>query len=170
MERRWSFTLPVGAFPAVLERLAGLPPRAAALVAGVSEATLAQRPMGTWSAKEHLGHLSDLHTLDVRRVEEFLGGAAVLTAADTSNRRTEDARHGDTPIACLLDTLAQQRRRLLLMLDSLTEKEVTASAVHPRLRITMRLIDWAQFVAEHDDHHLAAARIALRSVNGRQTR
>jgi hypothetical protein len=169
-KRRWSFNLPVGAFPAVLERLAGTPPRAAALVAGVSEARLAQRPLGKWSAKEHLGHLSDLHTLDVRRVEEFLGGAAVLTAADTSNRRTEDARHGETPIARLLDALALQRRHLFLMLENLSEKEITASAVHPRLQIRLRLIDWAQFVAEHDDHHLASARIALRSVDRLHTR
>jgi hypothetical protein len=111
--------------------------------------------------------LSDLHALDVRRVEEFLGGAAVLTAGDLSNQRAEDARHGDTPIAQLLDRLEQQRRSLTLMLERLTETEVGASAIHPRLRIPMRLIDWAQFVADHDDHHLAAARIALRLVEGR---
>src|SRR5688572_10091022 len=123
--------------------------------------------MGKWSVKEQLGHLSDLHALDVRRVEQFLGGAAVLTAGDLSNRRTEDAGHGETPIAQLLDRLDQQRRSLTLMLERLTETELGASAIHPRLRIPMRLIDWAQFVADHDDHHLAAARIALRLVEGR---
>lgn len=167
VERRWSFHLPPGAFPAVIERLAGLPPRAAALVAGMSEPTLAHRPTDKWSVKEHLGHLSDLHALDVQRVEEFLGGVGVLTAGDMLNRRTEDACHGGTPIAQLLDRLEKQRRSLTLVLDRLTEEEVEASAIHPRLRIRMRLIDWAQFVADHDDHHLAAARIALRSVEGR---
>ena len=167
VDRRWSFDLPLGAFPAVIERLAGVPPRAAALVAGMPEATLAHRPTSKWSVKEHLGHLSDLHALDVQRVEEFLGGVGVLTAGDMSNRRTEDACHGETPIAQLLDRLEKQRRRLTLVLDRLTEKEVEASAIHPRLRIRMRLIDWAQFVADHDDHHLAAARIALCSVEGR---
>jgi hypothetical protein len=41
---------------------------------------------------------------------------------------------------------------------------VAVGAIHPRLRTRIRLIDWAQFVAEHDDHHLAAAREALRSA------
>lgn len=39
-----------------------------------------------------------------------------------------------------------------------------ATAVHPRLGVTVRLIDWAQFDADHDDHHLAAARMVLRDV------
>jgi hypothetical protein len=30
------------------------------------------------------------------------------------------------------------------------------TAVHPRLGAPMRLIDHALFVADHDDHHLAA--------------
>jgi hypothetical protein len=85
----------------------------------------------------------------------------VLTAGDMSNRRTEEARHGETPIAQLLHRLEQRRRSLTLALNGLTEKEIGASAIHPRLRIRMRLIDWAQFVAEHDDHHLAAARISI---------
>jgi hypothetical protein len=39
-ERRWSFDLPVGAFLAVVERLAGTPARAAALLQGVHEEVL----------------------------------------------------------------------------------------------------------------------------------
>ena len=164
VDRRWSFDLPLGAFPAVIERLAGLPARATALVANVSEPTLAHRPRGKWSVKEHLGHLGDLHALDVQRIEEFLGGAEVLTAGDILNQRTENECHGNTPIAQLLARLEKQRRSLTLVLDGLTEKEVGASAIHPRLCIRMRLIDWAQFVADHDDHHLAAARIAMCSA------
>jgi hypothetical protein len=166
LERRWSFDLPVGAFPAVLERLAGTPARAAALAAGVPESILARRPASAWSVKEHIGHLSDLHALDIRRVDEFLGRATVLSGADPSNRRTEEGHHRDTPIAQLLDTFQQQRQSLTRLLGKLTEEDVAAAAVHPRLGVAMRLIDWAQFVADHDDHHLAAARIALHALDG----
>jgi hypothetical protein len=51
-------------------------------------------------------------------------------------------------------------------LEPLTEAEIERRAVHPRLRIPVRLIDWAEFVADHDDHHLAAARAALRQAAG----
>jgi hypothetical protein len=66
-ERGWSATPHVRTFPAILERLAGTPARAAALGAGVPEALLAKRMGGKWSVKEHLGHLSDLHALDMSR-------------------------------------------------------------------------------------------------------
>jgi hypothetical protein len=161
LERQWSFTLPVAAFPAVLERLVGTPARAAAMVSGMPEPDLEMRPRGKWSIKEHLGHLSDLHQLDMQRVGQFLAGAPVLDAADQSNQRTESAGHANTPISQLLMTFGQQREQLFEQLRTLSEREVAATALHPRLGITLRLIDWAQFVAEHDDHHLASARYAM---------
>jgi hypothetical protein len=164
--RQWSFTAPVGIFPAVLERLVGTPARAAALVAGVPETVLAKRSDGKWSVKEHLGHLSDLHVLDIQRVDEFLAGAEVLTAADMTNRRTLERNHGATPIAQLLQTLHDQRQGFMVRLEKLTEAEISAVTLHPRLGVRVRLLDWAQFVADHDDHHLAAARMVLRHVIG----
>src|SRR5262249_5752096 len=121
MNRRWSFDLPPGAFPAVMERLVGTPVRAKALVTGLPEAILGTRRSRGWSVKEHLGHLSDLNELDMRRLDEFLGGATILTAADRLNERTEAGNHRETPIADLLKTLEQNRRRLTLKLETLTE-------------------------------------------------
>ena len=169
IQRGWPVTPSVGRFPAVLERLAGTPARAATLVAGVAEALLATQPGGKWSVKEHLGHLSDLHAFDMQRVDEFLAGAKVLSAADMTNRRTHEANHGATPIANLLQALQDQRQRLFVRLEQLTEREIAATARHPRLGVEVRLIDWAEFVADHDDHHLAAARMVLRRVNGETT-
>jgi len=161
VDRTWSFGLPPGAFSAVLERLRGTPLRAAALVSGVPDATLGTRAAGAWSIKDHLGHLSDLGELDTRRLDEFLRGATMLSAADPSNKRSEEGDHRHTAIADLLKTLEQNRQRLIRRLEVLTEGDITASARHPRLDVPLRLIDWAQFVADHDDHHLAAARIGL---------
>jgi uncharacterized damage-inducible protein DinB len=166
VERRWSFDLPLGALPALIERLVGTPVRAMALVTGLPETILQVRPSRGWSVKEHLGHLNDLSELDMRRLDEFLSGAAVLSAADPSNQRTEEGNHRETPIANLLTALREHRERLTLRLEKLTESEVSARAVHPRLGVPLRVIDWAQLVADHDDHHLAAARIGLRALTG----
>jgi DinB family protein len=170
IERRWSFTLPVGSFLEVVDRLAGMPIRGGALVAGVPETVLAARPGSSWSAKEHLGHLSDLHTLDAQRLREFLAGVAVLSSADPLNQRTVEANHRATPIAQLLKTVTENRRRLVHELADVSDADIARTARHPRLGLPMRLIDWAQFMADHDDHHLAAARLAIRAVAGRQER
>ncbi len=69
-ERTWTFSLPAGAFPAVLERLRGTPARAVRADVG-SAGGHPQRPhrIGAWSAKEHLAHLDDLHDLDEKRFD-----------------------------------------------------------------------------------------------------
>jgi hypothetical protein len=159
--RKFSFDRPVEAFPEVLERLRGTPARAAELVQGFSDQTLALRMEGKWSAKQHTGHLADLMDLDEKRLEEFLSGAAVLSAADMTNRATEAANHNQKPMATILSNLRSHRSAWASKLDSLTESDVARTALHPRLQQPMRLIDWACFVAEHDDHHLAAARYVL---------
>lgn len=166
MDRTWSFDLPVGAFPAVLERLRGTPARAEELVAGIPDRTLRTRPENHWSVNEHLGHLDDLHELDARRLGEFLARAEVLSAADVSNRKTDAADHRATPAREVLGRFRRHRQALVQRMEDLSDGEVAVTSVHPRLRRTIRLIDWAQFVADHDDHHLVRAREVLRATAG----
>jgi hypothetical protein len=163
-ERRWSFSLPVGVFPAVVERLRGTPARVTELLSAVEEDSAAARLGSAWSAKEHVGHLSDLHELEERRIHEFIEGIGVLSAADLANRRTEQAEHGTTPIAEILRRFRHERDAFVKRLESLSADEVAIAALHPRLGQHLRLVDWAYFVAEHDDHHLALARRALRAA------
>lgn len=163
MDRTWSFDLPVGAFPAVLERIRGTPARADELVRGIPNSTLRTRPDNHWSVNEHLGHLDDLHELDTRRLGEFLARAKILSAADPSNRRTDTADHGATPVSELLERFRRRRLELVHRMEALSAEEIAIGSVHPRLRRPIRLIDWAQFVADHDDHHLVRAREALRA-------
>ncbi len=165
--RTFTFDLPSSAFPAVLERLRGTPARAADLVARVDDTLLGRRLDDKWSVKEHLGHLSDLHTLDARRLREFLDGATVLSPADAENRATETGQHRRTPIGVVLDRLRTTRADLVSLLEALGEDDVARTAMHPRLRQRLRLLDWMQFVAEHDDHHLARARQILAALDSR---
>jgi DinB superfamily len=160
-DRAFTFNLPLGAFPAVIERLRGTPARAAALVAGVPAHVLTHRTNGKWSVQEHIAHLTDLGVLDDKRLQDYLAGASNLSPADLQNRATERADHNSQPISVVLERLRTGRMDLVRRMDALTEEEVGRTAIHPRLKQPMRLMDWASFVADHDDHHLAAVHQAL---------
>lgn len=162
-DRSWTFDLPIHAFPSVIERLRGTPILAADLVSGLAEDVLGERVGGRWSAKDHLGHLDDLSELDERRVREFLDGALVLSSADPANGATERANHATRPASEIVAGLGVRRARLVQRLEGLVDDDVGRTSQHPRLRRSMRLIDWAFFVAEHDDHHLAKARECVSS-------
>jgi len=162
--RTFDHELPVGLFPVVLERLRGTPMRAADLLTSAAEPRRRQHAAGSWSAQEHVGHLDDLHELDMRRLDDYLSGASQLTAADMSNRATNEANHNATPTHVLLERLCTRRAELIRRLERVTDLDAARSALHPRLRRPLRLVDWMFFVAEHDDHHLTSARECLRAV------
>jgi len=162
-KRQFTFDQPVGVFPAILERLRGTPARAAAIVAKFTEESLAAQIDQTWSAKEHIGHLVDLQPLDDARLQQFLNRVPVLSQADMENKATQEANHRETPVAQILERLRIGRDELVQKLEMLTPGELAIPSLHPRLKQTMRLMDWVLFVAEHDDHHLVKARLALSS-------
>ncbi len=160
-DRSFTFDLPLSAFPSVIERLRGTPARAAELVAGVPAQMLTRRTNGKWSVQEHIAHLADLGLLDDKRFADYLAGASDLSVADLQNRATETADHNRQPIAAVLERLRAGRMKLVRRMDALTEEEVSRTAIHPRLKQPMRLMDWAIFVADHDDHHLAHVHQAI---------
>jgi hypothetical protein len=162
--RTFDHELPLGLYPAVLERLRGTPARAAALLHTVPDPLRRWRSEPSWSAQQHVGHLDDLHDLDMQRLEDFASGAAVLSAADVTNRKTEAADHNAAATAALLERLRVHREALVARLEQFDETAASRSAQHPRLQRPMRVIDWMYFVAEHDDHHLARGREVLRQA------
>lgn len=153
--------MPVTAFPAVVERLRSTSARMAELIAGATDDQLRRHDLGAWSAKRHLGHLDDLHALDDLRLREFVDGAPTLTPADPTNRLTWETDHDARAIESIISRFRAHREELVAQMEGLSEAQISTTSVHPRLRRPLRLIDWAYFVAEHDDHHLAAARQAL---------
>ena len=162
--RIWRFGLAPELLPQILERLQGLPARAEELAANVSADTFRKRPQGKWSAQEHLAHLDDLSELDDTRLSEFLAGKRDLTAGDVTNPRTWQANHNSRSVADVLKRLRDNRLALAHRLERLSLADASRLAVHPRLQQQMSVVDWMFFVAEHDDHHLAHARRAVRLV------
>jgi hypothetical protein len=154
-EREFDFSLPVGVFPSVVERLRGTPARLEEQVRSLPAETLTARRGEAWSIQEHVGHLIDLDELHEGRLEDYAHGLDTLRAADLTNRKTFEANHNDAALKDLLARFRDARLRFVRRLESLSEEEVAASALHPRLGKQMRVIDMTLFVAEHDDHHLA---------------
>lgn len=153
--RTFSFDFPPDLHPAFRARLRGAAVRLEELTLNVSESCLIRKPGGAWSIKEHAGHLCDLEPLWTARVEEFLAGAATLSAADLLNVRTHEAGHNDRPLDEVLAAFRAARLALMGRLDRLDPQDFARTAMHPRLKVTIRLVDHLCFVAEHDDHHLA---------------
>ena len=89
------------------------------------------------------------------RVDDLLAGSDRLTVADLTNRNTHEANHNARPLTEILEGFRTARFHLLNRLGTLRPPDFARSALHPRLKQPMRLVDHLFFVAEHDDHHLA---------------
>lgn len=162
-KRTFNFDFPAGVFAGIVERLRGTPARIEERIRGVAAANLTRRDGERWSINEHIGHLIDVDDLDDVRLNDYLAGAEVLSPADLTNRRTHEAGYNDVVTATLAAYFRERRLDLVQRLESLTETDVSRTALHPRLQRPLRLVDWTYFVAEHDDHHLARITELLRT-------
>lgn len=154
-ERKFDLDLSLELVPNLIARLRGTPARLEDALRDRSQAVLTGKPDGKWSAQEHAGHLLDLETLWLARVDDYIAERARLTAADLTNRKTHEAKHNDRPLSGILTDFRGAREELVNRVRSVEPSLFTRSIPHPRLNIPMRLMDHLYFVAEHDDHHLA---------------
>ncbi len=155
IKRQFKFELPLGMYGNVVERVRGTPARLEDLTRGLSREVLTGRDGDKWSIQEQAGHLLDLEELGMKRLDDFEAGREVLVAADMTNRKTHEANHNANSIESILSTFRQERMAFVERLDSYDEAFVARTALHPRLKTNIRVIDLAFFIAEHDDHHLA---------------
>ena len=154
-ERKFDFSFPAELCPNICVRLRGTPARLEEMVRTRPPDLLTRKDEGKWSAQETAGHLLDLEPLWLARVEDFLSGRTDLTVADLTNRKTHEAGHNQHAIADILAEFRSARSKLLGEVSALPAPAFEKTALHPRLKTPMRLVDHLYFVAEHDDHHLA---------------
>ena len=155
-QRSFALGLPVDTFPELVERLRGTPLRLEERIAASGPGVMTRPRADTWSALEHAGHLSDLEELWRGRIEDLRAGTLILRAADLENRATWDADHNARVQTEVLAEFRSRRQRLIALLEEMKPDTLLASARHPRLEQAMTTVDLCFFVAEHDDHHLAA--------------
>jgi uncharacterized damage-inducible protein DinB len=153
-DRKFELGLRAEAAPELLERLRRTPERLAGAVHGLPPEVLTRQPGGKWSIQENAGHLLDLEPLWDERLDDYDSGATELHPADLENRKTHQAAHNDRPISDILAGFSAARRRIIERLARMSPAELARTALHPRLRQPMSVVDLCFFVAEHDDHHL----------------
>ena len=155
IKRQFTFGLPLGMYPNVVERVRGTPARLEDLMRGVPAEILTRRDGDRWSIQEQAGHLLDLEPLGMGRLDDFEAEREILRAADMTNQKTHEANHNANSIENILAAFRQERLAFVQRLDAYDEAFVERTALHPRLNEKIRVIDLAFFIAEHDDHHLA---------------
>ena len=151
-------------YPNVVERLRGTPARLEDRLRKLRAQVLVSKTNDQWSIQEHAGHLLDLEPLSLVRLDDYAAGRSILAAADITNRKTHEAGHNLKPLQSILSSFRSERERLVDKLESLDDSFIQRTAIHPRLNIPMRVIDFALFMAEHDDHHLARITALIRNM------
>jgi len=154
-ERKFEFSFSLDLLPNLRARLRGTPARLGETLRGRASEILIAKPQGKWSAQEHAGHLLDLESLWLARLEDYMAEGNQLTPADLTNRKTNEANHNARPLEPLLAEFRAAREMLLTRVDELDASRFVRTLPHPRLKTPMRLLDHLYFIAEHDDHHLA---------------
>lgn len=154
-ERKFDLSFPAELFPNICARLRGTPARLEELVRGFSPEVLTRREGDTWSAQENAGHLLDLEPLWLGRVEDYIKGVKTLTVADLTNRKTHEAGHNARKVQEIVSDFRKARAGMLAKVENLDPAFYSRTALHPRLKTPLRLVDHLYFVAEHDDQHLA---------------
>jgi uncharacterized damage-inducible protein DinB len=142
----------------LVERLRGTLPRVDALLAGLDDSRARLQLEGKWSIAQNIGHLSDVEELWQERLDDLKKGRKTYTPADGSRFQELAKRHQERSVAETLRELKARRSSLVVALAEASPELQKSSAFHERLQVPMRLVDCAQFYAEHDDHHLIRIR------------
>jgi uncharacterized damage-inducible protein DinB len=147
-----------GILPSIIERLTGTPARVEELTGNLDPVLQTKKANDKWTIKEEVGHLSDIESLWLTRLNDLINGMPELTVADLTNQKTNNANHNAADLKELFQQFRAQRKQFGNQLMALSDEQLLNSSLHPRLKTPMRIIDLAYFVAEHDDHHLSNIR------------
>jgi hypothetical protein len=166
IDRTFTFDYPVERYPEMIERLRGAPARLDEYFNSAPAEILAKQDDGHWSIQENGAHLFDLDALTSERIDQYLAGVAVLNPADITNKATVAANYNSVPAATISQSFRQRRMEIVKKLDGLDAQMFARSAVHPRLNVPMRLVDFLFFQAEHDDYHFTRMNELLKLFGG----
>jgi uncharacterized damage-inducible protein DinB len=154
-DRKFDLSFSDELYPNLCVRVRGTPARLEELLRDVPGDILTRNVRPKWSVQEHAGHLLDLEDLWKKRAEQYVKGEPELAVTDLENTKTNDANHNAQPLWRILGAFRRARTEFVTQLSGYQPEFFGRTALHPRLKTPLRLVDHLYFVAEHDDHHLA---------------
>jgi uncharacterized damage-inducible protein DinB len=163
-DKKFRFQLPLDDYESILSKLSENPEKISHLVSTLPVEILTKKVDKRWSIQENVGHLIDLEELHDGRIDDFIAGEKNLRSADLNNRKTDEANHNDRNIDDLLNKLKLVREKFIDRMKNLDKEILTRSSIHPRLNQPMRPIDMAQFVLEHDEHHIETIKDLIKKL------
>lgn len=155
VERKFPHNFDMQYTPLFIERLKSTAPRLEELLNNIDEEKAAIKPNGTWSIKEHAGHLTDLESLHLGRIDDYKADREVLRPADMTNKATNDNNHNNSTTQKLVTDFRESRKHFIGQINQLPDSLFYRRALHPRLQQHISVTDMLHFIAEHDNHHLA---------------
>jgi uncharacterized damage-inducible protein DinB len=140
----------------IMEALKHLPDRIAAEVAGLSESVLRYRPAeGEWSIKEVVGHLRDSAEVWHKRLYTVTSLTDPLFVSFDGEQWVRDRNYQESNPAQVLAQMHDQR----LQTVDLLAHSVDWTRVGQQPGVGRRsLKQFAEFLIEHDEDHLAQIR------------
>ena len=154
IDKKFNFNLSQSGYDKILNQLLENPEKLSNLVSALPSYKLIKKVDGKWSIQENIGHLIDLEELHDGRIDDFIAGKEILRPADMNNKQTDEANYNDKNIIELLSELKIVRKNFVKRLKTLDTEVLSRNSIHPRLKQQMKPIDMAQFVLEHDEHHI----------------
>jgi hypothetical protein len=153
-DKKFQFESALESYEKILKKLNENPKIISTLVVSLPEEILIKRIDNRWSIKENVGHLIDLEELHDGRIDDFIAEKETLRPADLNNTKTHEANHNSKKIADLVNQFKRVRENFITRMSMLDQKILLHKAKHQRLNQLMRPIDMAQFILEHDEHHI----------------
>jgi hypothetical protein len=164
-DKKFQFDLTPNKYSPLLKKLSETPRTISQLVSSLDEKVLIKRVDNRWSIKENVGHLIDLEELHDGRIDDFIAGKEILRPADLNNQKTNEAKHNSKNIKDLTAQFKNVRENFVKRMKSLDVKILSSSSIHPRLKQPMRPLDMAQFVLEHDEHHIQTIKELIKQLS-----
>ncbi len=160
-ERHLPFGKGLEELPVLVERALGTPARLVHLTFHEPQERLSLRRSGSWSVKEHIGHLLYLDECMDGRVEDFMSRRPTLCSIELGDQERILALQHKRDLGDLLEEFRLRRNYLMHRVSNMDPGALRHRAQHPCRRIAMSVVDMVMYLAEHDDHHLAQMRSIL---------
>jgi hypothetical protein len=160
-EREFAFGRSLEEVPVLLERIMGTPARLLHLTGHEPPERLNLRRLGSWSVKEHIGHLILMQDRMEPRLDDLVQRRSQLSEVDLSDQGPIVAGHGRRALGDLIEEFRLKRIYFAERITAMEQAVLLHRADHPCTGRNMTVADILYFLAEHDDHHLALMRHLL---------